>query len=52
MVSSRSFRKSGFVAARGASCDEAKLRAGVMLDVGEEVHVRMSSISCSRRRAK
>lgn len=52
IVSSRSLRKSGFVAARGASCDDAKLRAGVMSDVAEDVHSRMSSISCRRSNAK
>lgn len=52
MVSSRSLRNSEFVAARGASCDEAKLRAGVMSDDAEDVHFRMSSMSCKRRSAK
>jgi hypothetical protein len=52
IVSSRSLRNSEFVAARGASCDDAKLRAGVMSDVAEEVHDRMSSMSCKRSSAK
>jgi len=52
IVSSRSLRKSGLVAARGASCDDAKLRAGVMSDVAEDVHPRMSSMSCRRSSAK
>jgi hypothetical protein len=52
MVSSRSLRNSEFVAARGASCDDAKFKAGVISDVAEEVHVRMSSISCRRSNAK
>jgi hypothetical protein len=52
IVSSRSLRNSEFAAARGASCDDAKLRAGVMSDVAEDVHVRMSSISCKRSNAK
>jgi hypothetical protein len=45
IVSSRSLRKSGFVAARGASWDEAKFKAGVMSALGVEVHLRMSSMS-------
>jgi len=52
IVSSRSLRKASLVAARGASCDDAKLRAGVMSDVADEVHCRMSSISCRRSNAK
>jgi len=52
MASSRSLRKVGLVAARGASCDCAKLRAGAMSAVGEEVHIRISSMSCSRSSAK
>jgi hypothetical protein len=52
IVSSRSFKKSGFVAARGASCDDAKLSAGVMSEVADDVHARMSSMSCSRSSAK
>jgi hypothetical protein len=45
MVSSRSFRNSGFVAARGASWEEAKFRAGVMSALGVEVHLRINSMS-------
>lgn len=52
MVSSRSFKKSGLVAARGASCEEAKLKAGVTSDVADDVHDRINSMSCSRSRAK
>ena len=52
MVSSRSFKKSGFVAARGASCEDAKLRAGAMSELADKVHTRMSSISCRRSSAK
>jgi hypothetical protein len=52
IVSSKSFKKSWFVAARGASCDEAKLSAGVISEVADEVHVRMSSMSWSRSSAK
>jgi hypothetical protein len=52
IVSSRSLRKSVFVAARGASCDDAKLRAGVMSEVAEDVHARISPMSCRRSNAK
>lgn len=52
IVSSRSLKNSWFVAARGASCDDAKLRAGVMSDVTDEVQVLISSMSCRRSRAK
>lgn len=51
-MSSRSFRKSGFVAARGASWDDAKFKAGVISEVWVDVHVRMSSINWRRRSAK
>lgn len=53
MVSSRSLRNSGLVAARGASWDEANVRAGVMsASDDDDVQVRISSMSWSRRRAK
>jgi hypothetical protein len=52
IVSSRSLRNSEFVAARGASCDDAKFKAVVISDVAEEVHVRISSMSCRRSNAK
>lgn len=52
IVRSRSSRKSGFVGARGASCEEAKVRAGVMSAFGVAMHLRISSMSWSRRRAK
>jgi hypothetical protein len=52
IVSSRSLRKSGFVAARGASWDEAKLSAGVISEAADDVHTRMSSMSCNRSRSK
>lgn len=52
IVSSRSLRKSALVAARGASCDEAKLSAGVISEAADDVHARISSISCSRSRSK
>ena len=50
--SSRSFKKSGFVAARGASWEDAKLKAGVTSDSADEVHDRINSISCRRSKAK
>lgn len=52
IVSSRSFRKSWFVAARGANCVDAKFNTGVMSEVADDVHVRMSSMSCRRSNAK
>jgi hypothetical protein len=52
-VCSRSSRKSFDVDARGASCDVANVRAGVMSRLPEaDVHVRISSMSWRRRRAK
>jgi hypothetical protein len=41
-----------FVGARGASWAVAKFSAGVISPPGVELHLRMSSTSCSRRRAK
>jgi hypothetical protein len=52
IVSSKSFKNTWFVAARGASCDEAKLSAGLISEVADEVHERISSMSCSLSRAK
>ena len=55
---SRSVRKAGSVGARGARCVVAKARAVVMVGVdwvlegGERVAVRISSMSCRRRREK
>lgn len=49
---SRSARKAGEVGARGASWVVAKSRAGVMSAEGEEVQVRISSMSWRRRREK
>lgn len=52
IVRSRSSRNSGFVGARGAKCVVAKVRAGVMSPSCVAVALRMSSISCKRRREK
>ena len=52
MVLSRSARNSGLVGARGARCVVANVIAAVMSPSGVDVALRMSSISCKRRREK
>lgn len=51
-MTSRSLRNFSLVAARGASCEDAKLMAGVMSELGADVQFRISSINCNRNKAK